>query len=70
MKLEDVFAARIQAQFTSSHRNDSGVATTSNQLTLTEVTLYPISGSFGASGCHTCGQRRATPPRVPVTIAS
>ena len=42
MKLEDVFAARIQAQFTSSHRNDSGVATTSNQLTLTEVTLYPI----------------------------
>jgi hypothetical protein len=50
VKLEDVFVARIQAQFTSSHRNDSGVATTSNQLTLTEVTLYPISVSFGASG--------------------
>jgi hypothetical protein len=47
VKFEDIFAARIQAQFASSHRNDQGVSTNSNQLTLTEVTLYPISGSFG-----------------------
>lgn len=39
------FTARIQARYDVKHR--SSPKTTSNQLTFHEVTLYPLSGSFG-----------------------
>jgi hypothetical protein len=43
----DTFAARVQARFDSNHRDDAGKKTDTNQLTLHEVTLYPLSASFG-----------------------
>jgi hypothetical protein len=51
MTMNDAFTARIQMRFDSNRRNDPGpsgtVKTRSNQLTFHEVTLYPLSGSFG-----------------------
>lgn len=44
---EETFTARIQARYDTKRRDDQGTKTTSHQLTLHEVTLYPISGSFG-----------------------
>ncbi len=44
----DVFSARVQARFDVKRRDmGSNNKTTSNQLNLHEVTLYPLSGSFG-----------------------
>jgi len=44
----DVFSARVQARFDVKHRDmGNNMTTTSNQLNLHEVTLYPLSGSFG-----------------------
>lgn len=45
--LGDVFTARIQARYDLNRRDDNGTKTTINKLTLHEVTLYPLSGSFG-----------------------
>lgn len=44
----DVLSARVQARF-DVHYTDMGSnqTTTTNQLTLHEITLYPASGSFG-----------------------
>lgn len=44
---EDTFAARIQARYDYKHHDDSGKTSNSNQLTFHEVTLYPLSNSFG-----------------------
>lgn len=41
------FTARIQGRYDLMHRTDGGTKTSSNQLTLHEVTLYPVSGAFG-----------------------
>ncbi len=45
----DVYSARVQARYDVKRRDMGGDtdATTSNQLTLHEVTVYPLSGSFG-----------------------
>jgi hypothetical protein len=43
----DTFAARIQGRYDYQHRNDSGKTTDNNQLTLHEITVYPLSASFG-----------------------
>jgi len=40
----DAFSARIQARYDVKHRSGGS---TSNQFTLHEVTLYPLTGSFG-----------------------
>lgn len=47
-KFEEIFAARIQGRY-DYKRHNAGLSnvTTTNQMTLHEVTLYPISGSFG-----------------------
>jgi len=49
--LPDAFTARIQLRYDVKHHSDpqpSGtVSSTTNQLTLHEVTLYPLSASFG-----------------------
>jgi hypothetical protein len=42
-----VFAARIQTRYDLKHRNDSGTKSTNSQITLHEITLYPLSGAFG-----------------------
>jgi len=44
----DTFAARVQARYDVRHHDDAGATTNSNQLTLHEVTLYPLSGAFGS----------------------
>jgi hypothetical protein len=43
----DTFTARIQGRYDLKHRNDAGKTSDSNQLTLHEVTLYPLSAAFG-----------------------
>ena len=49
---KDTFAGRIQARADYKHRKDASPATTttttSKQLTLLEVTLYPVSSAFGS----------------------
>jgi len=47
MKFGDTFAARIQARFDVKHSDDGTNTETSNQLQLHEITLYPLTGSFG-----------------------
>src|SRR5213596_2830197 len=42
-----VFAARIQGRYDLKHRDDSGTKSTNSQITLHEITLYPLSGAFG-----------------------
>lgn len=44
---KDTFTARIQARYDYNHRTDVSTKTSSNQLTFHEVTIYPLSGSFG-----------------------
>jgi hypothetical protein len=46
-EIGDTFAARIQGRYDLKRRDDAGKETNSNQLTLHEVTLYPLSASFG-----------------------
>jgi len=44
----DVFSARVQARYDVKHRDfGNNNTTTTNQLQLHEITLYPASGSFG-----------------------
>jgi len=43
----DTFTARIQGRYDYQHRDDAGKTTTNNQITLHEITLYPLSSAFG-----------------------
>jgi hypothetical protein len=45
--LGNTFAARIQGRFDSQHRTNGTVKSTNNQLTLQEITLYPLTGAYG-----------------------
>ncbi len=47
MKFENTFAARIQPRYDYARHNTGTTKSTTNQLTLAEVTLYPLSASFG-----------------------
>lgn len=44
---EDTMTARIQARYDLKRHDDSGKTSNNSQLTFHEVTLYPLSASFG-----------------------
>jgi hypothetical protein len=43
----NTFAARIQARADYQHHDDAGKTTNNSQITLHEITLYPLTGAFG-----------------------
>jgi hypothetical protein len=45
--LGDYFAGRIQARYDASHTKTGTASSTTNQLKFHELTLYPITGSWG-----------------------
>ena len=47
VKFENTFAARIQPNFAYASHKVGGTTTTTEQLTFQEVTVYPLSASFG-----------------------
>jgi hypothetical protein len=46
-EIKDTIAARVQGRLDVRHHDDAGATTNTTQLTLHEVTLYPLSSSFG-----------------------
>ena len=47
MEFSHTFTARIQARYDLNRRTNNTVKSTRSQLTLHEITLYPLSGAFG-----------------------